>query len=182
MAPQPVRDWVLSLSAWVDVSGEVERGVDTPPGLSAADQQAISLARDLQGLLLMDERVGRRYAHSLGLKTIGTLGLLELAGEHSLIDFPASLTMLPRPICRKSEWNALWRGIGRAKGTENDHAPNGAGAIKARCARRVARSRHPHRCPGAGAGCRECRRRAVAAGNPARRTTPAPHPHNPRWG
>lgn len=94
MAPQPVRDWVLSMPAWVDVRGDVERGLDTPPGLSAADQQAIGLARDLQGLLLMDERVGRRYAHSLGVKTIGTLGPLELAGEQSLIDFPSSIAKL----------------------------------------------------------------------------------------
>ncbi len=93
-APPRVRDWVASLPDWVEIKGDIEIVLNPSPALSAADQQSICMARELNGLLLMDERVGRRYAHSLGVKTIGTLGLLELAGERGLLDLSAAIVKL----------------------------------------------------------------------------------------
>ena len=55
--------------------------------LDAGEREAISLASELQAiLLLMDEREGVTIARQCGLKVVGTLAALDLAAAHGLVD------------------------------------------------------------------------------------------------
>ncbi len=54
-------------------------------GLDEGEAAVLALAEELGGLVVMDERKGRRYARRLGLPLTGTLGLLLLAKERHLL-------------------------------------------------------------------------------------------------
>ncbi len=54
--------------------------------LGAGEREALALALEVQAdLVLMDELAGRRIATSVGLRLMGTLGVLLLAKRHQLI-------------------------------------------------------------------------------------------------
>jgi len=56
-------------------------------GLDLGESEAIVLADSLSdSLLLMDERKGRQIAQSMGIRIIGTLGILLQAKKQGLID------------------------------------------------------------------------------------------------
>jgi predicted nucleic acid-binding protein len=84
-APEPVRAWIGSPPAWLEI-------MDTPgPGPATLDDgeaAVIALAISLHAdLVLIDERRGVKVARSQGLRVTGTLGLLELAAQSGLVDF-----------------------------------------------------------------------------------------------
>lgn len=83
--PQNVRDFVASHPSWL-----VERTpavVEPIPALHAGERAAISLARELSAdLLLIDEVRGRQAAAERHLRFTGTVGVLELAASHRLLD------------------------------------------------------------------------------------------------
>jgi len=55
--------------------------------LDAGEREAISLASELQAiLLLMDERDAVIIARQRGLKVVGTLAALDLGAAHGLVD------------------------------------------------------------------------------------------------
>jgi predicted nucleic acid-binding protein len=54
-------------------------------GLDEGEAEVLALAEELGGIVVMDERKGRRYASRLGLPLTGTLGLLLLAKERGLL-------------------------------------------------------------------------------------------------
>ena len=55
--------------------------------LDAGEREAISLASELQAiLLLMDERDGVTIVRQRGLKVVGTLAALDLAAAHGLVN------------------------------------------------------------------------------------------------
>jgi predicted nucleic acid-binding protein len=85
--PTAVRAWISQPPQWLEVVG-LKQPVDPALAhLDAGEREAISLASELQAiLLLMDERDGVIIARHRGLKVVGTLAVLDLAAGHGLID------------------------------------------------------------------------------------------------
>jgi predicted nucleic acid-binding protein len=85
--PTAVRAWISQPPQWLEVVG-LKQPVDPALAhLDAGEREAISLASELQAiLLLMDERDGVIIARHRGLKVVGTLAALDLAAGHGLID------------------------------------------------------------------------------------------------
>ena len=97
--PEPVRHWMSSLPAWM----EVRNGSDAPVSkfsvtLHRGEREAIALAESLRSdVLLMDEQTGRAVALSRNLPVSGTLGVLERLDKLGLLnDFPCVLQDLRR--------------------------------------------------------------------------------------
>jgi predicted nucleic acid-binding protein len=93
--PAVVRAWIASPPAWVDIrqaSGTPE--ADLLP-LDDGEQEAILLAQELHAdLVLLDDREARKAAIRRALRVMGTVGVLEQAAIHELIDLPEVCTRL----------------------------------------------------------------------------------------
>lgn len=101
-APAAVRAWAGAMPGWITIQSAPHP--IAAKGLSAADCEAITLARDLNAtLLLTDDRRARRSAAEFGVPTMGTLGLLEAAAQRGLISLPAALEKLRTTSCFLSE-------------------------------------------------------------------------------
>jgi predicted nucleic acid-binding protein len=85
--PAVVRAWISQPPEWLEVVS-LKQPVDSSlEHLDAGEREAISLASELQAiLLLMDDRDGVTIARHRGLKVVGTLAALDLAAGHGLID------------------------------------------------------------------------------------------------
>jgi predicted nucleic acid-binding protein len=94
--PDLVRAWVTHLPAWLEVR-QPRQVLDARqfPRLGAGEREAIALAQELQApLLLIDDADGRAEAERHALTATGTLGILESAAIHGLLDLPGALTRL----------------------------------------------------------------------------------------
>ena len=92
-APLPGQRWIAEPPAWLEIHDTA--GLPLAPGLDDGETAAIALAESLEAdLLLMDERDGSRVARSRGLRVTGTLGLLDMAAEHGLVDFSQAIKKL----------------------------------------------------------------------------------------
>jgi predicted nucleic acid-binding protein len=92
-APLAVREWALSIPPWARVLAPavVDPALDLGPG----ETEAIALAKEIgDTLLLIDERKGRRAAVANGLRTAGTLNILEEAAARGLLDFEQTIARL----------------------------------------------------------------------------------------
>jgi predicted nucleic acid-binding protein len=87
-APQAVRDWIALAPGWLDVRQAHPDADDVAVAkLDDGERAAIALALALKAeLVLMDDRKGVGVARDWGLTVTGTLGLLDLAARHGLID------------------------------------------------------------------------------------------------
>lgn len=92
-APFKVREWAENLPTWVEVRAAGSM-MTLKPELSYADCEAISLAKELNALLLMDDRRARRAATDQSVRTLGTLGLLEAASAKGLIQLSVAVESL----------------------------------------------------------------------------------------
>ena len=88
-------------------------------GLDEGETAAIALAEFLRAdLLPIDERDGYRAARRKGLFVTGTLGLLDLAAEHGLIDFVQAIAKLEQTTFRRPE--ALLEALLKKHRRDND--------------------------------------------------------------
>ncbi len=85
--PAIVRAWISQPPKWLEVVS-LKQPVDSAlANLDAGEREAISLASELQAiLLLMDERDGVTIARQRGLKVVGTLAVLDIAADHGLVE------------------------------------------------------------------------------------------------
>jgi predicted nucleic acid-binding protein len=92
--PRSVSDWMESPPEWLEVIS-----VNPPPapkGLGKGEWEAITIAQSLTEdiILLMDDSEGRAYAEQLGLRVVGTLGLLVRAAQLNLLDLREAIERL----------------------------------------------------------------------------------------
>jgi predicted nucleic acid-binding protein len=92
-APQKVKDWILSPRPWLEI---VPIGDPRPVhGLHKGETEALQLALDRRAdAVLMDDMDGRAAARRLGIPTIFTIAILELAAEKGLVELPAAIAKL----------------------------------------------------------------------------------------
>ena len=79
----------LDLPAWIEIKEIQNKFQQNALNLILDDGEASSIALSLEtvnSLLIIDEKKGRRIAQELGLKIIGTLGVILRAKEEGLID------------------------------------------------------------------------------------------------
>jgi predicted nucleic acid-binding protein len=92
-SPRAVREWATNPASWIEVIAP--REIALPPNLDAGEREAISLAVQLSApVILIDERVGAVAAVSLGIRPLGTLGVLEVAATKNLVSLPEALALL----------------------------------------------------------------------------------------
>jgi len=93
--PAPVRVWMATPPAWLEMRTPRQPLITPRLLLGAGEWEAITLAHDLGAdLILMDHLEAREEAEHHGLAVMGTLRVLELATEHGLIDFPSVIMEL----------------------------------------------------------------------------------------
>jgi predicted nucleic acid-binding protein len=82
-----VSAWISQPPQWLEVVS-LKQPIDSALAhLDAGEREAISLASELQAiLLLMDERDGVTIARQRGLKVVGTHAALDLAAAHGLVN------------------------------------------------------------------------------------------------
>jgi predicted nucleic acid-binding protein len=98
-APIRVRQWISDPPRWLRVedNGTLHEGLR--PFLDRLDEgeaRAISLAIRLSAeFLIIDDNAGRQVAETLGLRAIGTLGILDRADARGIVrDLPNALEQL----------------------------------------------------------------------------------------
>ena len=102
-APQPVRHWIATHPAWLEVhevpSDEPDASLaNIDRGERAAIQLACALRADL---VLMDDRKGVLAAERKGLLVTGTLGVLDIAAERGLVDLAETVRELEQTNFRR---------------------------------------------------------------------------------
>lgn len=92
--PAPVRTWLTSSPAWLEVAAPAAP-VPLSPRLGEGERAAIALAHAIgAALILMDDRAGVAAARAQGLEATGTLGVLARGAARSLVDLPRAVEQL----------------------------------------------------------------------------------------
>ena len=87
-SPQLVRMWMEHLPEWVTVKHPHLPLPTFAFGLGLGEREAIALAEELAAdVLLADDGAARMEAVNRNIPVQGTLGVLDLAAEHGLVDF-----------------------------------------------------------------------------------------------
>lgn len=80
------RETALTDAPWIKTAPLIDpRRPLAYTGLDRGEAETLALAEERGGMVIIDERKGRRYARRLGLPLTGTLGVLLLAKERGLI-------------------------------------------------------------------------------------------------
>jgi predicted nucleic acid-binding protein len=100
-APEKVRMWSHNLPSWVTIKSPLSL---PPLDMDRGEAEAIAIAEEMRpsALLLIDDRDAREEAIARSLPLIGTVGVLESAAAHGLIDLPIALNKLVQTSHRHS--------------------------------------------------------------------------------
>jgi predicted nucleic acid-binding protein len=93
-APQKILSWAKSPPSWLTVQTPAE----IPPrfdNLDFGERQALALAKEIKAeLVLLDDKVARRFAENESLNVKGTLGIVADAAKAGLLDFRKTVETL----------------------------------------------------------------------------------------
>lgn len=89
--PLPELDWVVIVSAPVQTAPHILLELD-----KGEKSTLLAALADRADLVLMDEKIGRNMAEYLGLRVMGTLGVLLKARREGLIESFREVTLLMR--------------------------------------------------------------------------------------
>jgi predicted nucleic acid-binding protein len=93
--PLPVRQWMATAPAWLEIHVPKLAPERALARLGAGERDAIVLAQELRAdLLIMDDWGGREAAEQRAFRVLGTLGVLDAAATDSLLSLPEVLTRL----------------------------------------------------------------------------------------
>jgi predicted nucleic acid-binding protein len=85
LSPDAVRNWLSISPDWIEL--REPRSIDASIKLGIGEVAAISLAVEIDAdLVLIDDRKARREAIDRGLRTAGTINVLETAADRDLLD------------------------------------------------------------------------------------------------
>lgn len=98
-----IQAWIADPPTWVNIQTVPQRLNNLPSNLGAGEQEAISLAVNLQAnLIILDDWDARQAALSQGLTVTGLLGVLYRAGTQGLLDFYHAIDRLQQTSFRAS--------------------------------------------------------------------------------
>ncbi|NHI83117.1 MAG: DUF3368 domain-containing protein [Candidatus Thorarchaeota archaeon] len=86
---------------WIHTKDVVSRDIDSlakSSGIDIGEAAAILLAKETEALLLIDDKMGRTTAEILGVRCLGTVGVLLRALSISIIDLSEYVEILDRMI------------------------------------------------------------------------------------
>jgi predicted nucleic acid-binding protein len=118
--PEIVRHWMARPPAWLSIRAPTNPEPALEPR-HRGERDAIRLAQELHAdAILLDEEKPRMHAASVGLRVIGTVGILELAANRGYIpdlkatherlrqtDFYIDCSILDDSLARHLEYNRL---------------------------------------------------------------------------
>lgn len=95
--PAVVRVWMSNPPAWLEIRQTTGMADAALAELDAGERDAMLLVQELNAdLLLIDEGDGYGTATQRGMRCMRTVGLLEQAGIHGLLDLPEAIARLRR--------------------------------------------------------------------------------------
>lgn len=98
-----IQTWIVDPPTWVSIQPVSQLLNNLPANLGSGEQEAISLAVNLQAnLLILDDWDARQAALSQGLLVTGLLGVLYKAGTQNLLDFYDAIDRLQQTSFRAS--------------------------------------------------------------------------------
>jgi len=84
--PQKIKDYLSVVPDWLSIRKPISVIDEELNEIDPGERAAILLAEELAADgILIDDLAGRRIASARGLRVIGTLGLIEAAGERGLL-------------------------------------------------------------------------------------------------
>jgi predicted nucleic acid-binding protein len=95
-APPAISAWAKTPPVWLTVQSptEIPARFDN---LDFGERQALALAKEIQAeLVLLDDKVARRFAESEAMKVKGTLGIVADAAKAGLLNFRVTVEALQR--------------------------------------------------------------------------------------